>query len=139
MMAGAISPEEGRLSFRAAFPQISVRVTAHGLPGDVDAKLATLGERARTRIGDYVFGEGMTTMEGVVEDLARARGWKLATAESVTGGLIAERLTNVPGSSQVFAGGVVAYTLEAKEARSEEHTSELQSHSFISYAVFCLK
>src|SRR5712692_7660612 len=65
MMAGAIMPEEGRLSFRAAFPQISVRVTAHGSPGEVDEKLARLGERVRARIGDYVFGEGAATMEGV--------------------------------------------------------------------------
>jgi nicotinamide-nucleotide amidase len=116
MMKGAVAPEEGRLSFRAAFPQISVRVTAHGSPGDVDEKLARLGERVRERIGDYIFGEGRDTMEGVVEDLLRARGWKLATAESVTGGLVSERLTNVPGSSQVFAGGLVAYTLETKQA-----------------------
>ena len=134
MMAGAIAPEEGRLSFRAAFPQISVRVTAHGLPGDVDAKLATLGERVRARIGDYVFGEGTTTMEHVVEDLARARGWKLATAESVTGGLIAERLTNVPGSSQVFAGGVVAYTLEAKEATLGVRRETVELHGAVSEA-----
>jgi nicotinamide-nucleotide amidase len=116
MMAGAIMPEEGRLSFRAAFPQISVRVTAHGRPGEVDEKLARLGERVRDRIGDYVFGEGAATMEAVVEELLRTRGWKLATAESVTGGLVAQRLTNVAGSSQVFVGALVAYTLEAKQA-----------------------
>jgi nicotinamide-nucleotide amidase len=115
MMAGAITPDEGRLSFRAAFPQISVRVTAHGSPGEVDEKLACLGERVRSRIGDYVFGEGISTMEAVVKGLLGTRGWKLATAESVTGGLVAERLTNVPGSSQVFVGALVAYTLEAKQ------------------------
>jgi nicotinamide-nucleotide amidase len=115
-MKGAGLAGRGRLSFRAAFPQISVRVTAHGLPGEVDERLAHLGERVRARIGDYVFGEGSATMEGVVEDLLRARGWKLATAESVTGGLVSQRLTNVPGSSQVFAGGLVAYTLETKQA-----------------------
>ncbi len=106
MMKGAIAPDEGRLSFRAAFPQISVRVTAHGLPGHVDEALARLGEKVRARIGDYVFGEGAATMEGVVGDLLRARGWTLATAESMTGGLVAERLTNVPGSSQVLRGRV---------------------------------
>jgi nicotinamide-nucleotide amidase len=116
MMKGAISPDEGRLSFRAAFPQISVRVTAHGSPDEVDEKLVHLGERVRGRIGDYIFGEGGETMEAVVEGLLRSRGWKLATAESVTGGLVSERLTTVPGSSQVFAGGVVAYTLETKQA-----------------------
>jgi nicotinamide-nucleotide amidase len=134
MMAGAISPDEGRLSFRAAFPQISVRVTAHGLPGEVDEKLARLGERVRSRIGDYVFGEAAATMEAVVEDLLRTRGWKLATAESVTGGLIADRLTNVPGSSQVFVGGLVAYTLEAKEATLGVRRDTLELHGAVSEA-----
>lgn len=132
MMKGAISPEEGRLSFRAAFPQISVRVTIHGLPSEVDKKLAVLGERVQNRIGEYVFGEGAATMEGVVEDLLRARGWKLATAESVTGGLVAQRLTSVPGSSEVFAGGFVAYTLDAKEKSLGVRSDTLERYGAVS-------
>jgi PncC family amidohydrolase len=49
-------------------------------------------------------------------DLLRARGIKLGTAESCTGGLIADRLTDVPGSSEYFIGGIVAYAYEAKVA-----------------------
>jgi len=49
-------------------------------------------------------------------DLLRARGVKLATAESCTGGLIADRITDVPGSSEYFIGGIVAYAYEAKVA-----------------------
>lgn len=116
MMSGAVAPEEGRLSFRAAFPQISVRVTVRGRPGEAEAALARLSERVRQRIGDYVFGEGTATMEGVVNELLRRRGWTLATAESCTGGLVAERMTDVPGSSQVFAGSLVAYTLQTKQS-----------------------
>ena len=132
MMAGAVAAEDARLSFRAAFPQISVRVTAHGSPGEADEKLARLGEQVRARIGDYVFGEGTATMESVVAELLRTRGWKLATAESVTGGLVAERLTNVPGSSQVFAGGLVAYTLEAKRVILGVARETLERHGAVS-------
>ena len=132
MLKGAIAPEEGRLSFRAAFPQISVRVTAHGLPSEVDVKLAELGGRVRERIGPFVFGEGAATMERVVEDLLRNRGWKVATAESVTGGLVAERLTNVPGSSQVFVGGIVAYTLESKRNVLGVSPQTLERHGAVS-------
>ena len=132
MMAGGVAAEDARLSFRAAFPQISVRVTAHGSPGEADEKLARLGEKVRARIGDYVFGEGTATMESVVAELLRTRGWKLATAESVTGGLVAERLTNVPGSSQVFAGGLVAYTLEAKRVILGVARETLERHGAVS-------
>jgi nicotinamide-nucleotide amidase len=128
MMKDAIAPAEGRLSFRAAFPQISVRVTVRGAPGEAERKLETLAERVRQRIGDYVFGEGSATMEGVVNELLLRRGWKLATAESCTGGLVSERLTNVPGSSRVFAGGIVAYTPETKRSALGVSAETLERH-----------
>ncbi len=55
-------------------------------------------------------------LEFVLGQLLRARGLKLATAESCTGGLIADRITDVPGSSEYFLGGFVAYAYEAKVA-----------------------
>lgn len=58
----------------------------------------------------------MTELENQIGDLLRARGLKLATAESCTGGLIASRITDVPGSSDYFLGGVAAYAYDAKAA-----------------------
>lgn len=55
-------------------------------------------------------------LELVLGQLLRARGLKLATAESCTGGLIADRITDVPGSSEYFLGGFVSYAYEAKVA-----------------------
>jgi PncC family amidohydrolase len=55
-------------------------------------------------------------LEVLIGDLLRARGLKLATAESCTGGLVGDRITNVAGSSDYFLGGVVAYAYEAKVA-----------------------
>ncbi len=65
-------------------------------------------------IGEYVFGRDDQTMESVVLDLLRERGLSLAVAESVTGGLITARLTDIPGASEVLRGGVVAYASEVK-------------------------
>jgi PncC family amidohydrolase len=53
-------------------------------------------------------------LEIQVGNLLLRRGWKLAVAESCTGGLVCDRITNIPGSSEYFAGGVVAYAYEAK-------------------------
>ncbi|MCB0998418.1 MAG: nicotinamide-nucleotide amidohydrolase family protein, partial [Acidimicrobiales bacterium] len=54
------------------------------------------------------------TMERVVLQLLRERGWTLGLAESVTGGLVAGRITEVPGASEVFVGSVVSYASEVK-------------------------
>src|SRR3990172_122158 len=55
------------------------------------------------------------SLEEQVGRALKARGWTLATAESCTGGLLADRITNVPGSSDYFLGGVVSYAYRAKE------------------------
>lgn len=132
MLENVISPDEARLSFRAAFPQISVRVTVRGRPGEAEKKLASLAARVRERIVGFVFGEGATSMEAVVNDCLRRRGWKLALAESCTGGLVAQRLTSVPGSSEIFAGGFVAYTPQAKIATLGVRLATLERHGAVS-------
>jgi competence/damage-inducible protein CinA-like protein len=68
----------------------------------------------RERSGRHLFAEDDRPLAAMVLDLCRARGLTLATAESCTGGLVAARLTSVPGSSDAFLGGVVAYANEVK-------------------------
>jgi nicotinamide-nucleotide amidase len=94
---------------------IKVRITVKA-PTDEEADEALAAEEAivRSIIGDIVFGVDHETMEHAVVELLKERGLTLATAESITGGLIAARITNVPGSSEVFRGGVVSYASEVK-------------------------
>ena len=68
----------------------------------------------RSRLGDYIYGENEETLEKVIGYLLPLRKFSLAVAESCTGGLIMDRLTDVPGSSNYFKGGIVAYSNEAK-------------------------
>ena len=114
LVAGAVDPAVGRISFRAAFPQISVRVTVHGPPDAVEARLADAAARLRAQVGAYCYGEGDTAMEGVVGALLKRNGSTIAVAESCTGGLIGHRLTDVPGSSAYLLGDVVAYSNAVK-------------------------
>lgn len=65
----------------------------------------------------------------------RASGQKLATAESCTGGLIGHRLTNIPGSSEYYLGGVVAYAYEAKVALLAVSWDTLHAHGAVSREV----
>ena len=76
--------------------------------------LAPWEERIRGVLGNQVFGVDSDTMESVVLNLLRDRGWSLGLAESVTGGLVAGRLTGVPGASEVFRGAVVSYASDVK-------------------------
>ncbi len=112
------------LGFRTSFPDNLLRPVARAASAaEAEAALDRLCRELRERLGPLVYGEGDETLEAVVvRELARARPparpgeppvW-LAAAESCTGGLLAERITSVPGASAVFRGGVVAYSNEAK-------------------------
>ncbi len=110
-----IDPAEGRVAFRASFPQISVRLTVVGEEDEARRRLAELGDRIAERLGAAVIAEGETTMEEVVGDLLRRAGKTLATAESCTGGLVGSRITDVAGSSDYYRGGIVAYSNDLKK------------------------
>ncbi|HEV2149520.1 MAG TPA: competence/damage-inducible protein A [Longimicrobiaceae bacterium] len=116
LLAGVVAPDEARLAFRAAFPRIQARVTVSGAPEeDLEARLDALEARVRERLGSHVYAVGDEGMEETVGKLLRERGLTLAVAESCTGGLIGDRITDVPGSSEHFLLGVVSYSNEAKE------------------------
>lgn len=68
----------------------------------------------RVDLGGYLFGEDERSVAEIVLDLCRVRGLTLGTAESCTGGMVAARLTSVPGSSDVYRGSVVAYADDVK-------------------------
>ena len=105
-------PGEGRWSFRANFPEVSVRVVVRG--ADVDARLDAFGREVHTRLGQYIYGEGDTSMERVVGGLLAERRLTVGFGESCSGGLVAHRLTNVPGCSAYYRGAINAYANEVK-------------------------
>ena len=107
-------------------PTIGVYARADGVQLRIAAKAPTsqearaliepVEEEIRGRLGNVVWGADDDTLEMAVGDLLRRRGLAVATMESCTGGLLAHTMTNVPGSSDYFRGGLVAYTVDMKVA-----------------------
>jgi nicotinamide-nucleotide amidase len=128
---GLIKPEEGRVAFRASFPQISMRITVEGEPA-AERKLEELSERVRSKISNHLFAEGDASMEEVVAQLLTKHGIKLAVAESCTGGLIGHRLTNVPGSSKFLLADLVTYSNEMKQSLLGVTDGTLAMHGAVS-------
>jgi nicotinamide-nucleotide amidase len=94
---------------------IKVRLTAKAAThAEASALIDRWDAEVRAIVGDIVFGTDDDTMESVVLQLLRERGLSLGLAESVTGGLVAGRITNVAGASEVFRGSVVSYASEVK-------------------------
>jgi nicotinamide-nucleotide amidase len=103
-------------------------------PG-ADDRADALEARFLPPIAQFLYGRDERGVEEHVLELCRARGWTLATAESCTGGLVAARLTSVPGSSTVVQGGVVAYANEVKERELGVSSESLASHGAVSAEV----
>ena len=84
------------------------------------------------RLGEYVYGVDVQSLEQVVVDGLIARGLTLATAESCTGGLLAKRLTDLPGVSACYRGGVVSYVNDVKQALLGVSPETLAQHGAVS-------
>ncbi len=108
---------EATIAFLASgIEGLKVRITAKATTqAEVDIKLADEEARVRVIIGDEViFGTDDDTMESVVVGLCRDQGLRLGLAESLTGGLIGQRITSHPGVSDVFQGSIVSYADSVK-------------------------
>lgn len=100
--------------------------------GGAEERAAALGGSLREALGRYLFSEDERSIAEIVLDLCREQGLTLATAESCTGGLVAARLTSVAGSSDVFRGGVVAYSNDLKERELGVPARLLEEHGAVS-------
>jgi nicotinamide-nucleotide amidase len=113
---------------------VDVRLTAKAATLEkARARVEALELRARELLGAYVFGVDADTPQSVVLGLLTLRHFTLATMESCTGGLLASLITDVPGSSQAFIGGLVSYSTELK-AEWGVPRATLDAHGAVSEA-----
>jgi len=116
---------------------IDLRLTIWGGLDELRAR-SVLGEgerRVRERVGDLIYGTGREDLAAVVGARLREHGMRLAVAESCTGGLLAARITAVPGSSEYFLGGTVAYANSVKEGLLGVREQTLQEYGAVSEQV----
>lgn len=96
--------------------KVRLRITTQAAtPEEAEKKIAPVEKEILARLGDYHFGVDDETLETAVARLLKSQNATLALAESCTGGLIAKRLTDLPGSSAYFGEGLVTYSNESKE------------------------
>ena len=117
MLSDTIKKEkEITFAFLPHYPEILLKLTMRGQDRKyIEKKLKAVERTIKKILGDIIFGKDKETLQEVVGNLLRTRGYTLAVAESCTGGLIAHRLTNVPGSSDYLERALVVYSNKSKK------------------------
>ncbi len=112
LYTGSVNPS---LAFLASNSEIKIRMTAKAeTAAGARSLIEPMEMEVRSRLGESIFGTDEETIERVLLRLLSERGQTIGTAESMTGGLVTARLTDLPGSSAVVRGGVVAYHTDLK-------------------------
>jgi nicotinamide-nucleotide amidase len=112
LYTGSVNPS---LAFLASNSEIKIRITAKA-PNTEEAKtlIEPMELEVRSRLGESIFGTDDETIERILLRLLMERDQTIGTAESMTGGMVSARLTDLPGASAVVKGGIVAYDSELK-------------------------
>lgn len=134
LVAGRDDPAVG--IYAKPFLEIHIRLATKAVDAEeAEGRLAPLEEAIRTRLGPHVYGRDEDTLPAALGRLLRARGLRLAVAESCTGGLVGHLLTEVPGSSEYFLGSLVCYANRLKEDLLDVDGESLRRHGAVSEPV----
>lgn len=129
-------PAEIKLAYLPSFGIIKLRLTGTGTdPDSLDLIIETQVRKLYEIIPELIFGENEELFEDVIGNLLKKSNQTISTAESCTGGRIAQMLTSVPGSSAYFMGSVVAYDNEIKKKVLGITDHLLESHGAVSKEV----
>lgn len=118
--------------------EVLIRVTAKAKnKGKADELIAPKVDEIWDTIGEYIYGEDVNSLEEVVVKKLKDFNLKIATAESCTGGLLSKKITDVPGSSDVFEYGISAYSNRIKEVELGVPSKIIKNYGAVSPQVAC--
>lgn len=122
-----------RLSFRVKFPEILLKVVARSTGGSAPQNVVDRAAKLiRDSLGEIVYGEGDRDIAQVVGDMLNERKFQISVAESCTGGLLADMITDVPGASSYFERGAVSYSNRSKQEMLGVGEEILREHGAVS-------
>jgi nicotinamide-nucleotide amidase len=121
------------LAYLPGVDGVDLRITMRG--ASAREALANVAGEIRGALADHIYAEGDTDLAMVLLDMCRADGMRIAVSESCTGGLLGARLTAIPGASDVFVGGAIAYSNAAKTSALGVSPAVLASHGAVSEPV----
>jgi competence/damage-inducible protein CinA-like protein len=128
--------EGGKLAFLPSITGVKLRITVEAFNEETAInKLSEIEQKIRSKVGRYIYGKDDESLEEVVARLLEERQLKISTAESCTGGLIANSLTNISGSSNYFERGVVCYSNASKVEILSVDEDTIQKHGAVSMEV----
>jgi nicotinamide-nucleotide amidase len=112
-----------------------LRLTLRAVRAEGERIIGAAAQRLRERAEPYVYGADGTDLAAIVLEMCRMKGLTIATAESCTGGMLGGRITAVPGSSDVFLGGIVAYDNAVKTRLLGVESGLIEAHGAVSEEV----
>ena len=128
-----VTSQNPTVAFLASSGVIKIRLTARAESASAaKALIAPVEEEVRRRLGSAVFGVDDDTIEQILHSELLERGWTIATAESATAGLVASRLTSVPGASSIFRGSIGAYAVDVKVGVLGVDPKVIDAHGVVS-------
>jgi len=115
---------------------VKLRMSSYGEAGrNVEDDFRVCEEELHRLVGEHIYGYDKDTLQEIVGTMLRSRGATLAVAESCTGGTLSRMVTSVPGSSDYFKGGVIAYNNAVKTVLLDVDAEEIEKHKVVSHEV----
>lgn len=131
-----IIDDSSRLAFLPSPDGVRLRINVlKDTSEEAAEELVEIEKKIREKTGKYIFGEEEQKLEEIIGELLKENKLTLSVAESCTGGLISSRITDIPGSSEYYEGGINTYSYKAKVRTLEVKKKSLEKHGAVSEKV----